>query len=374
MTDGFGELDGQADERVWSLIELLAEHQGRDESPDGRSKLLDHPEFDHGRLVEQAMRQGLLAALGDFVTRHGLSKQLPPRLRQPVEMYLRLARHRAKVFTAEAARIAEGLAEFGITVAFTKGIVLQSTLYGNSGVRTYDDIDLMVYPDDTDRIHEALVALGFESEKVYDSGSNALTAMSRADAIMYRLSPDHLPHFHRLVDDICVADIAVDVASSLTWHGSTWQVPMDLAMADLTPATVLDDVILPTLSPVYSFLFLCLHLFREGWIERTIKAKDVSLAQFADIARQWQRSSPEVQSHIETVIKALGLERPIAWPCGHTDALFGTRIVEVLGLTEYASPEWLATAQGAGERKLRWSGDMRRRLRAPRPPNLVAAE
>jgi hypothetical protein len=364
---------GWPDDEVWEVLELVAVQQGLDANLGDRLQPLRRPDFDHGRLVELAMRHGLLAALADFLNRHRLRRDLPTRLRAPVMSYLRLSEHRALLLTAEARRIADGLAVAGITFAFTKGVVLQSVLYGQVGLRTFNDIDLMIAPEDRDRIRAAIIGLGYEPDTDFDPGSKNLKKISRAAERMYQLSPDHWPHFRRLTDDVSTPMISVDVANSMTWHKCQWEVPLLPVMEAITPVAIFGDVILPSLSPAHSFIFVCLHLFREGWIQRNIALKDVCLSQFVDIFRYWQRTSAEDHRLMRELIDRAGIAQPIAWACGHTDALFGSDIIGGLRLPGDVAPEWLNSAQGTNGQLLTWTGTMRSRLRSPTPPVLTAS-
>ncbi|MFJ9424543.1 nucleotidyltransferase family protein [Streptomyces sp. NPDC101249] len=366
-------ITGRPGDDVWSFVELIATHQGIDAPPDERAELIRRPDFDHGRLVEQAMRHGLLAALADLLNRHGLRRDLPARLRAPVMAALRHNEYRAHFLTTEAARLAGTLAEAGLTCAFTKGVVLQNSLYAVPGIRNFNDVDLMIAPGDREPVRAALLDAGFTAGTDFDPGTKELRPLSRGDARMYQMSPDHWPHFHRLTGDLGVPDVAVDVANSLTWHGGPWQVPMDEVMAGVVPARVTDEVTLPTLSPVDTFLFLCLHVFRESWIVRTARRKDVSLAQFVDVVRHWTLQPPGTRAEIAAAVARLGLADPIAWVCGHTDTLFGSGIVAELGLSGHARPEWLASAGAGPGQRLVWSGDIRERLRTPAPCDFTAA-
>ncbi|WP_399933767.1 nucleotidyltransferase family protein [Streptomyces kanamyceticus] len=355
---------------AWAVLELVAEHQGLDAEPDARAAHLRRPDFDHGQLIQQAMRHNLLPALADFLNRHGLRKALPHRLRTPVLNQLRLSEHRGRLLTREAARVSDGLARAGVRAAWTKGVTLQTTLYDDTAVRSFNDIDLMIAPEDRERTRTALIDLGYTPDAVFDPETGQLKEMPRLDRRSYRMSPDHLPHFRLLTEDICVPHVSVDVANSLTWHGSAWQVPMRRVVERIAPVPVIGGV-LPALSTPHAFLFLCLHVFREGWLQRTIVTKDLALSQFADILRQWRRSSPEVRRDVGAAVAEFGLAEPMAWVCAHTDALFGAGILEELGLTAQADPRWQASAQGAGGRRLTWHGDMRRRLREVTAPALT---
>lgn len=362
------------DDDVWRVLEFVAYHQGRDEEPDELVDLLRGADFDHGRLVEQSLRHGLTAALADFVFRHRLHRSLPGWMQNSLLSYRSLSEHRARLLTDEAVTITASLERAGIRAAWTKGAIVQSTLYDSTFVRMFNDVDLMIDPGDRGGVEEALVSLGYRPRSTFDPVTGELRDLSRAKQIIYQLNPDHLPHFYRLIDDLCVPVLCVDVANSLTWHNSDWQVPMDAVLAEIWSVEVVGGARLPSLSPAHSFLFLCLHLFREGWVERFVQSGDVSLAQFVDIARAWLRSSAEVRARVRADLVAFDLAEPVAWVCGHTDALFGSEMVAELGLTAFAGRDWLASAQGGGGRRLTWSGDMRERLRDPRPTWLAPAD
>lgn len=360
------------DDEVWSFLELVALHQGLAEEPDQRASLVAGSGFDHGLLVQLAMRHGLLAAVADFLLRHGYRRSLPVRLRGPVISFLHLSRHRAEVLSSEAVRVNAELATAGIPVAWTKGVVLQRSLYDGTGVRTYNDLDLMVRPADRQRTQDTLVRLGYAPESAYNPATGTLEPIARSLARLYQLSPDHLPHHHRLTGNPGVPVIALDVANSLTWHQSEWDVPVDRVLAAVVSQGFPGSGTLPTMPPVHTFLFLCLHLFREAWFQRTIQAKDVSLAQFADIERQWRRSDHPTRRAVAAAVHEFHLELPIAWVCAHTDRLLGSGTCAELGLADRASPAWLASARGPGGRELHWHGSMRERLRDTRPLRLVA--
>lgn len=348
---------------VWAFLEHVAVHPDAPD-PGEAGELVTGSQFDHGRMVEQAMRHGLLPAVADFLHRHGLRRSLPVRLRNPVLAQLHLSRHRSAVLTRAALEVSAALAGAGIPVVWTKGVILQSWLYGGAGTRTFNDIDMMIRPGHREPVRDALVAAGYVAEHRFDSASGSLLPIGRAAARVYQFSPDHLPHFHRLTGDAAVPVVVVDVANSLTWHGSPWEVPVKLTHDGARPAAVLDGRELPAMAPPHAFLFICLHLFREGWFERTIKTKDLSLAQFADVALAWRSLGPLERRELAAIVHEYGLEEPVAWVTAHTDSLFGDSMTGQLGLAEAATPAWLSSARSSGGMTLHWPGTMRARLRS----------
>jgi Uncharacterised nucleotidyltransferase len=161
----------------------------------------------------------------------------------------------------------------------------------------------------------------------------------------------------------------VDVAFSLTWFNSGWDIPTGHALADRGKVDIAGGT-LPVLDPAFDFLFLCLHLFREGWLVSEIGKKDVRLAQFADICRHWERCGRQRATAIRAAVDRYHLDAPIGWVTGHTDALFGTTASAGLGLTAYTSTAWLGSACQRAGTYLQWSGTMDQRLAAHGPARL----
>jgi hypothetical protein len=345
------------DSDVRAVLLAVAEYQGLDQVPAAAATALSRPDFDHGRLIEYALRHKLAAALADYVNRHGLRRSFPRPLRPALQSFLQVAQHRATVLTAEAARVSEALAAEGIAAAWTKGVVAQDRLYDGRGIRQFNDIDLMIRPEDRDRLRATLLDDGYVADQTWDPASGRLIPRSRTFLRIYKLSPDHLPHFHRIGPDPVVPDVSLDVANSLTWHGADWQVPMDEVLALRRNVTV-GEVPLPALSAVHSFLFVCLHLFREGWLDRFTRVKGVNLAQPAEVLREWRRLDAGERAGVVAAIAAHGLARPVAWACGHTDAVFGTSLTEDIGLRDSADADWLTQAMGAKGEMVRRTGSL----------------
>jgi hypothetical protein len=330
--------------------------------------------LDLERLALLAMRHGMLPHVAECLIRHGRLAALPGHARRLFTDALLVNRYRAGVLSAEARRTVDALRAAGVRVACNKGIVLQQSLYGGRGVRTFADIDLMVDTADATATAGVLRDLGFRAASWYDPDNGRLAGNPRSQVLLYRLYPDHLPHHCRLLDDPVVPYVDVDVAFSMTWHGARWQVSMSEVLDRLHDVRVRHGeltVSLPVLSPAFALLFLVLHLFREAWFERSIAEKPLRLPQFGDIARAWQRLPATGAADVRDLVARHGLGAPVGWVAHHVDAVFGAGLVEGLAVREYGHPLWLRSAAGPGGRYLSWEGDMAQRLRRPDPVRLT---
>jgi hypothetical protein len=356
----------------WRLLELVAQLDGTDADRTAEAVLLARGPLDTDVLLAQSVRHHLPSALAAFLLDHELLQRWPRATRTHLSYTYRWTRHRTRLLVAEAQRIAEALRAARIRFACTKGIVYQSQLYAGRGTRYLADIDLMVQPDSRAEVARTLERLGFAGGRYFDHRTEQLVDLARRDIAVYAMYPDHLPHFVRLSGDPVAPYYKVDVAFSLTWYGSQWQVPVDAALNALAEVPVSGGT-LPSLAVPYSFLFAVLHLFREAWFARTIRTSDVRLSQFADVVRLWRGYAAREAGAIRDLIRSLALEAPVAWVCHHTDRVFATALSDGLGLCGHGDERWLRSACGSGGEILDWSGDMRSRLRSARPPTLAPA-
>ena len=359
----------------WNILELACLGVVKDK--DKRLTALLGTETVHlGELIEQSIRHNLLPLVAHAVEGCSPPAHLSGQVRGFLRSHLNLNRHRNRILTRESLRVVDRLRTLGITVACTKGVVFQFMLYEEPATRTMFDVDMMIHPQDRDRVAKAMIELGYVVGE-YDWTARSIVDLPRHKAIMYRLSPDHLPHHLRLTQDPLVPYVSIDFANSLTWTKSPWHIPMEEVLAKTTSVPTVDTreiahSELPTLLLPYSFLFTVLHLFREAWLQRT--SRRTKLVQFCDIARFWHREREVLQRRLPAIIKRHNLAKPLAWVCGHTDALFGTRIAEELAIRGEASDRWLHSARGIDGSDLLWAGSMRDRLRDRRDIQLWTSE
>lgn len=151
-----------------------------------------------------------------------------------------------------AVRLAQELASRGIPCVVTKGIAFESTLYGGHGTRHMKDIDFMIAPSDRDVVLSVMRELGFRP--FFDWARDP-----RREEISSRLNPDHLPKLARTIDEPGTRTLLVDVANSLTWTRSPFDVPVEEALKEAVeqPVPGIPGAALPSFRPVYQFLSPC---------------------------------------------------------------------------------------------------------------------
>jgi hypothetical protein len=347
----------------WHALELLAASPIQPQASDSIASLIRAPGFRLGELVEQAMRHKLVYRLAGYLERHSSSIRLDSAIAESLNLLLRANRVRTSILRQETLAVASALRERGVRFACTKGIIFESLLYGGDGTRAMRDVDFMIAPADRNVAGEVLRGLGFTPGR-YNWRTGAIEFERRAE-ITYKLNPDHLPHFSRLLDNPILPCVMVDVANSFTWTNSPWEIPVETCLGDLRehpiPGT---GECLPRLAASTQFLFTILHVFREAWLaQSTNDGLEVDLAKFADLVSLFCIEREEILAGgFAELVGAHRLHDPIIWVLEHLERTLRPGILGALDWNGRATEEWLASASGFGGKRWTWRGTMRERL------------
>jgi hypothetical protein len=345
----------------WTILELLARGVVEDSEEQMVRDLLTTDTLDWGELLEQALRHKMLPMLAHHIISTGLRFDVPTAIYMHLESALEWNRCQIEVFRRETVRVAQGLSGHGIPFVVTKGMTFESTLYGGLGTRHMNDIDFMIAPKDREAVLSAMQDLGFRP--FYDWAKDA-----RREEISSRLNRDHLPKLAREVDQPGIRVINVDIANSLTWTKSPFDVPVEEALENSVeqPVPGMPGVRLPCFRLAYQFLFTVLHLFREAWLQKFVDfGTDVGLMKFGDVIRLIDYNRRELaKGELLRIMQTHNVTQPVAWVLRHLDETFQTRTLELLALEEYGDEELLGS-QMQSSAYVRASGQsMRERLQS----------
>jgi hypothetical protein len=345
----------------WTILELLARGVVDDSEGQMFRDLILTDNLDWGELLEQAVRHKMLPMLSHHIISSGLRFDVPTTIYMHLESVLEWNRCQIEVFRRETVRVAQSLAGRGIQFVVTKGMTFESTLYGGLGTRHMNDIDFMIAPSDRETVLSIMQDLGFRT--FFHWARDA-----RREEISSRLNRDHLPKLAREIDQPGTRIINIDVANSLTWTKSPFDVPVEEAMAKRVeqPVPGMAGVSIPCFSPKYQFLFTVLHLFREAWLQKFVDfGTDVGLMKFGDVIRLIDRDRDELSDgELQRTMEAHHVTDAVAWVLHHMDETFHTRTVELLALEKYGDEMQLAGQMQSSAYVPASSQPMRERLQS----------
>jgi Uncharacterised nucleotidyltransferase len=345
----------------WTILELLARGIVDDSERQMAGDLLLSETLDWGELLEQALRHKMLPMLAHHIISASLRFDLPTNIYQHVESTLEWNRWQIEVFRRETVRVAQGLASRGIRFVVTKGMAFESTLYEGLATRYMNDIDFMIAPRDRDAVMSVMQELGFRP--FFDWAKDA-----RREEISSRLNRDHLPKLARQIDQPGIRKINVDIANSLTWTKSPFDVPVERALETPVeqPLPGISGVTIPCFQPIYQFLFTVLHLFREAWLQKFVESgTDVGLMKFGDVIRLIDRNQNELtDGKLLRIMQNHCVTDAVAWVVRRMDETFQTRTLELLGLEKQGDEELLAGQMQSSAYVSAWRQSMRERLQS----------
>ncbi|MCP5096082.1 MAG: nucleotidyltransferase family protein [Chloroflexi bacterium] len=349
----------------WALMELLCLGLKTHDEQQAFTELIKSDTLDWGVLLEQALRHKMLPLLAFHTLATEPEQTVPRRVQDHFRSALNLNRHKRTIVYQEVNKIIKFFGEQGVQVLGRKDIAFESTLYNGNGTRRFGDIDLLIAPQDRETVLAALPQLGYQIG-LFEWQTQKIVPVSRKTMMIFRMNPDHLPVHARLTGDPVMQWLEVDFANSLTWHGSDYNVPLDVAMANIhhQPIAGFPDIKIPCLAPAYQFIGTVLHLFREAWFERWLEwEQDVDLTKFSDVIRLWRTYEDilSTESFVQT-LEELGIVDPLVWVLEHLDRTFQTDIVATLGLEGRVSETWLFSGRASGRQLYQWRGSMRERL------------
>ena len=359
----------------WALLELIALGLGSEERDSFFKTTVRRPDLDAQELMRQARRHKLVALLACCLEEQ--SQELADgEVMAELRRRLALNRRRMVRFRDEAIRLTRRFEALDIRCVCTKGITFESTLYHASGGRQMHDIDLMIHPSSRQSALAALADLGYRAGN-YDEETGTIVELDRREQLVYKLSPDHLPHLQRLTGEPDQPFMDIDIANSLTWTRSEWQVPVEAALAEREwqPVPGREGEKIPCFASPFQLIFTTLHLFREAWFERNFDGiNDVTLAKFGDVARLWaaHREAWETLG-LPRLLEELQVAEPVLWVLEHLDRTFGTDTVRSLEMAGRAGESWLSSGMKAGDQLLQWRGTMRQRLHSSDRQSLFKA-
>jgi len=327
----------------WTILELLARGIVDDAEQQTVRDLLLSQTLDWGELLEQALRHKMLPMLAHHIISEGLRFDVPMSIYLHLESALEWNRSQIDVFRRETVRVAQGLAGHGIHFVVTKGMTFESTLYGSLGTRHMNDIDFMIAPPDREAVMSGMQELGFRP--------------------FFGWAKDA-----REIDQPGTRIINIDIANSLTWTKSPFDVPVEEALANPVeqPVPNMPGVSIPCFRPVYQFLFTVLHLFREAWLQKFVDfGTDVGLMKFGDVIRLIDRDRYELtDGELLRIMQTRRVTDAVAWVLRHMDETFQTRTQELLALEKYGDEKLLASQMQSSAYVGAWGQSMRERLQS----------
>lgn len=247
------------------------------------------------------------------------------------EDLMRSADVRTRLMEDELVAVQNALKENGVVSLARKGVAFDRLVYGGVGLRTFSDNDLYIRNEDAANAHVALLDAGYVVGKP-TAERPGFRALPREDRILYSLKPDHMPHYFKRVDAISANAACIDVAFDIAWYGSRYSsFCKEILQEGFDDITMLGRV--RTIPIAMHFVSCIVHIFREGYFERSLLGGgDYNLRKFLDALLLWKALEGDQRIRVKEWLVGTPLEEVAFWSLHHVDDLFGTELVNEIGL------------------------------------------
>ncbi|MCI9415713.1 MAG: nucleotidyltransferase family protein [Clostridiales bacterium] len=189
------------------------------------------------------------------------------------------------------------------------------------GLRTSNDLDILVRQQDISSLTERLKAAGYVQGYIRN---DHLVPATRSEILNSRLNRGETVPFVRRVDWEQMKFCEVDINFSLDFKAKESSHPVELLLEEREPLEVGEGRTLMTLSRADFLIQLCAHLYKEAVIYQWVEmGRDLSLYKFCDIYLLITKELDAALCGILTDrILSCGVEKECYYALSLTDRLF----------------------------------------------------
>ncbi|MGJ0639123.1 nucleotidyltransferase family protein [Xenorhabdus bovienii] len=215
----------------------------------------------------------LFPILEYVVRQQNLHKEIGLKDYDLISSYCIMLKHKQRLNDIALVELTNQLRKENIPYALRKGTTL-AQLYHDPSHRISNDIDILVNKKYSKSVQLLLTEIGYTCG-FYHHESGTIQPHKNSTLLKYRMSPDHLPHYTKLVDGI---PLVIDVAFTLSWASLKDFLSTDEILANNSMVAGISQ-----LSPQHNYLHTLLHLYRECFFLSSLKKRAPYLTSFIDV-------------------------------------------------------------------------------------------
>lgn len=279
--------------------------------------------LDWGKVLYLATNHKMLTLVWYHIKSFDLVRYLDPQISRLMATVYNAHAERNRLYLEEFGRVLEAADALKVRIVPLKGALLLGTIYTDLGMRTINDIDILVERDAIETLMDAFDRLGY-SQKTYDSIKGDLRPVSRRKKLFWTLYVSNLMPFRKKAESALVGSYSFDVHVTITWKGKE---QYEIDMAELFEKThevgFLGTRYFP-LSCEDNIIHLCGHLYRHAVLLDTIRdVDDLALIKFCDLREfilastkhlSWNRLTERVESY--------RIQKPVYYTFHYLDMLY----------------------------------------------------
>ena len=235
-----------------------------------------------------------------------------------------------------------------IPYAHIKGAALSERIYGNPAYRMSGDIDLLVTPEYSDKVKSVLLENGFVQGRL---SGDKIVPYSRRELIYQKSFSHQLAQFIKATGSNICPFICVDVNLDIVWGEGDFSVDMSDFAGNMlhTEDCLINSIALRRLKPVYEFISLCMHHYKDMNSIYLIADRGLNLSEYCDIYFYLVNVAPDADELAKTASK-YGVSEYIYYCAYYANEIFrDERIRRYLEKSESETAKKLIDCYGLNE-------------------------
>lgn len=204
-----------------------------------------------------------------------------------------------------------------IPYAVIKGAVLSSQIYNNPGYRLSGDIDILAPLERVEDIKTILNKHGFIQGRVV---RDSVVPYTRQELIYQKTFTHQIAAFVKPTGDKLCPYVNIDVNYDIFWGESVRSCDLELFMENRIPTNVF-GVETYKLDPIYEFISLCMHHYKDFNSLYLLTSRGIKLSLFCDIFFYLLNVSFDPKK-LKDTCDTLGVSEYIGFCIYHTQRIF----------------------------------------------------
>ena len=189
-----------------------------------------------------------------------------------------------------------------IPYAHIKGAALSERIYGNPAYRMSGDIDLLVTPEYSDKVKSVLLENRFVQGRL---SGDKIVPYSRRELIYQKSFSHQLAQFIKATGSNICPFVCVDVNLDIVWGEGDFSIDMSDFAGNMlhTEDCLINGIALRRLKPVYEFISLCMHHYKDMNSIYLIADRGINLSEYCDIYFYLANVMPDADELAKTAAK-----------------------------------------------------------------------
>lgn len=223
-----------------------------------------------------------------------------------------------------ASEVCQHLQASGIVFATLKGLVLSEYAYSGIGMRSSNDLDILIHSSQTKEAVRLLAELGYVHGQ-YHYNKQEIIPVSRVDVVKYPIISHQLhPMIRKTTGMTFVEFYNVDIQFSVDIRTNRKTDDIVNQLLERRIMAPLRDTELPSLSWEDVLMFLCIHFCKEAVdYKEVLKNKDMALYKLVDIYQLISRGNVSIDwnTFLEKV-REYNMEQEVYYALHYTETVY----------------------------------------------------